>query len=333
MKWAYCLLVIIALILTPVASAQVRYVATKINPPEDAPGLVTAINNNGQVAGWFYADNGNTHSFLWDSGVATDISYSNAPENEAVGINDKTQIVGTIVINDNRHGYSWQDEVLTDIHPSTFRTSIAVAVNETGLIVGSARPGDYRHPVVWAQQDGGVRELRRTVAGITYESGAAFDVNESKQIVGILEDEHEQLPSVATLWDDGSVVDLGTLSNHSSARSINDLNQVVGWSEVNGHYHAFFWENGVMSDIGSIEGKHVYARDINNRRQIVGFAARPNGNKVVPLIWNMGHQMQELNPLIDTPGIRLREVYAINDKGQIIALGKDLQSYLLTPKP
>lgn len=74
-------------------------------------------------------------------------------------------------------------------------------------------------------------------------------------------------------------VDLGTLGGPESvAMGLNDSRQVVGWSSipdctVNGHpcRRAFFWDQGVMIDLGVLPGdEESVARAINDAGMIVG---------------------------------------------------------------
>src|SRR6266498_5004895 len=67
-----------------------------------------------------------------------------------------------------------------------------------------------------------------------------------------------------------TLVELGTLGgNYSEAIAVNDHVQVVGNSEMaGGEYHAFFWENGVMTDLG-IPGHSSSAADNNERGQVL----------------------------------------------------------------
>ena len=77
-----------------------------------------------------------------------------------------------------------------------------------------------------------------------------------------------------------SYLDLGTLGGaHSSALGLNDARQVVGWSEIPGCVtpngfvcrRAFLWEDGVMTDLGTLPGdEESQARAINASGLIVG---------------------------------------------------------------
>jgi probable HAF family extracellular repeat protein len=72
------------------------------------------------------------------------------------------------------------------------------------------------------------------------------------------------------LWEDGTIVDLGTVENdtNSGALDINNRGQVVGWS-TGGEFgdRAFVYENGAMTALG---GYSSQANGINDSGTIVG---------------------------------------------------------------
>jgi probable HAF family extracellular repeat protein len=78
------------------------------------------------------------------------------------------------------------------------------------------------------------------------------------------------------LFRNGQVIDLGLLAPggyEAYAFGINDAGQIAGGSTANGGVHAFLWQNGVMTDIGTLPGGiHSYGYDINGAGHVVGFS-------------------------------------------------------------
>ena len=153
-------------------------------------------------------------------------------------------------------------------------------------------------------------------------------------------------------WIGYEATDLGTLGgrNIGIATGINDRGQVVGYSYVDSNaYHAFLWENGVMTDLGSYDGYAVainnagqvlisggghaflwddgvvteigesWTRAINNRGQVVGFLYLP---ELRFAMWQNG-VITDLGSLDQFEGYALDEIddivaEAVNEHGQVI---------------
>ena len=86
-----------------------------------------------------------------------------------------------------------------------------------------------------------------------------------------------------------SVTDLGTLGGGGSqAGAINNRGQVVGSAyTASGDYHAFLWEDGEMTDLGTLPGgSFSFAQAINNRGQVVGFYSRTASEIQHAILWS-----------------------------------------------
>jgi len=145
------------------------------------------------------------------------------------------------------------------------------------------------------------------------------------------------------LWTGGSLIDLGSLPAGPNvvAQNANERLRIAGgadgastdhdanacWCPSNLDCHSFLWQNGVMTDLGTMGGNSSFAQWINNRGQIVGLsqinAIDPNGevhlcgagpgNQMVrPYLFENG-KFQELGTL----GGYNAAALGINDSGQV----------------
>ena len=71
---------------------------------------------------------------------------------------------------------------------------------------------------------------------------------------------------------------------HSQAHDINNRGQVVGYSYIgSGSPHAFLWEDGEMTDLGTLGGYDSEANGINDRGQVAGFSRTRSGYRYATL--------------------------------------------------
>jgi S-layer protein (TIGR01567 family) len=129
----------------------------------------------------------------------------------------------------------------------------------------------------------------------------------------------------AFIWQNGVMNDLGDLNenysedyieHYSRAEGINDKGQIVGVSSAGvDQLHTFIWQNGLMTDIGTLDHKLCSeASGINENGQIVGYSDDGMGNDMHAFLWLNG-SMTDLGTL---PGGYNNCAYKINDKGQVV---------------
>jgi probable HAF family extracellular repeat protein len=119
----------------------------------------------------------------------------------------------------------------------------------------------------------------------------------------------------AVLYDNGNVVDLGTLNGaaHSVASDLNDQGVVVGTSGG----RSFVWHDGVMEAFGSLANEN--ARAVNNHGDVIGtFVNGGTGTDYRhSYLYQDGVQYDLQDLLAGGGGWRIADVTDINDSGQI----------------
>ena len=77
------------------------------------------------------------------------------------------------------------------------------------------------------------------------------------------------------------IIDLGTLGGperNGVAFAINDRGEAAGYTDTSdGIVHAFWYSNGVRTDLGTFGGGWSMARGVNNLGQVVGYADTAEG--------------------------------------------------------
>jgi probable HAF family extracellular repeat protein len=171
------------------------------------------------------------------------------------------------------HGFRWQDGVLTDLGAlSGGEVSGAAAINAGGWIVGFSQNGEIDpvnggplgRAVLW--KDGGITDLG--TLGTRVESAASY-VKNGGQVVGNA--------TIDTTSDPFAFSGLGPFSSPS---------------------HVFTWKNGVMRDIGTLDGPDSFAAGgCNNERDdlVAGTSftnSSPNADTGLPttdpFLWENG---------------------------------------------
>ena len=224
----------------------------------------------------------------------------------AAALNEVGQVVGTSCMYQSAPWFDrvwrpffWSQGVMTEI--PTLGT--AAAINDAGQVVGGT--------ALWS--GGAVTDFSSVLGGFS----EAHDINNNGQIVGI-----RGTPPAIDRWQSyiydlatASVTDLGHLGGtfRSTAERINDKGHVAGWSSTSdGNIHAFFWQNGVMTDLGGlVDGGSSYGIGINENDEIVGHASVEGGDHA--FLWSDG-TMTDLGTL----GGSFSSAVDINDAGDVV---------------
>jgi len=112
-----------------------------------------------------------------------------------------------------------------------------------------------------------------TLGGAT---SSASGINNNGMIVGKSDtgalDAKGKAIAHAFLWSGGQIHDLGALPGDisSSAAAINDSGQIVGASSNGSRSHAYLYDHGTFTDLGTLGGTNSSAQAINSSGQIVG---------------------------------------------------------------
>ncbi len=225
--------------------------------------------------------------------------------------------------------------------PGGANNSIANAVNSSGVVAGSSGNGlidpssglPAGVATVWEKD----RVIDLGTLGGSFSLAGA--INDHNQVVGFAENNIPDpfnfgglagLPSPtqwrATLWQHGTVRDLGTLEDgtESAAGYVNESGQIAGVSFTNTVVNAstgyptlapFLWENGEMTNLGSLGGLLGFTSGLNNRGQVAGTSNLAGDLTAHPFLWEQG-RLRDLGTL----GGSFGAANAVNDSGEVIGI-------------
>jgi probable HAF family extracellular repeat protein len=255
------------------------------------------------------------------------------------------------------HAFRRQDGAITDLGVLPGGSSSATSwASANGLIVGASQNGETDpllagfpedRAVLW--QNGSIIDLGTLPEG-GYESGAQA-VNNRGQVVGWALDTVPDPYSMALwstvynyytpvypfqerafLWQNGAMQDLGTLGTGTDAyaTAVNERGQVIGISYTNSTPNQaitpcsfgspiptqdpFLWENGKMTDLGTLGGTCGSPGWINSRGRVVGFSDLAGDRVTHPFLWTKALGMQDLGTL----GGSMGGATMINDSGVVV---------------
>lgn len=205
-------------------------------------------------------------------------------------------LLGAAASSGGEAGGHW---IVTDLGPGA-----AVDVNESGQVVGGGS---------WIWQDG-TRTQLGTLGG---PRSSVLAINDRGQVIGG-STTAKPVEGHGFLWQSGRMIDVHPVR----PRAINNRGQIVGSGTVTGgREHALLWQNGKVTDLGTLGGPTSIALAINDRGQIVGNAdtrkkAR-NGSWIAhAFLWQHG-KMRDLGTL-GGAYVAGSGAVDINERGQVV---------------
>jgi probable HAF family extracellular repeat protein len=169
----------------------------------------------------------------------------------AVAINDRGQVIGNATTAGEARllGYVYAQGKMTAIAADGFQNSFASAINNAGLVTGAVMMGNsMQERQAYTYQDGVMTIIP---VGGAFSEGVAL--SSDGRVVGNVTQQNGN--NELFVYANGEVTLIGGLPTRnpdlpvfSEAQGINAKGQVVGRT-LTDEYHAFVYENGVITDL------------------------------------------------------------------------------------
>jgi probable HAF family extracellular repeat protein len=301
---------------------EVRYTVIDLGSLGGTYSQAFYVNDKGVTSGEASLADGNWHAVLWQGPFKRDLGTLGGLSSSVFGSpNAIGQVVGA------------SETSKSDPNGEDFCGFQASGAPSSGTCLG----------FLW---DRGSMTPLPTLGG---HNGAASMINNRGEVAGNAENttpdstcppyspaegQYQVLQDKPVVWKNGQIEELPTYGGDPDgfAIAINDSGQVAGasgvcstYNEVNGFYlspvHALLWENGAVTDLGSLGGAFGnQAHNMNNRGQVVGVSDLAGDAVFHGFLWSQRTGMQDVPPL---PGDTYSVALSINDAGQVGGVSLD----------
>ncbi len=272
MKFSQALLVVIATGVSPFAAhAQVTlaplsgHTYTALSLPQSLAATnvqLFGVNDQNQVAGLSYEENGTVKGFIYSQGSYTQISVPSFANTAVFDINNNGQIIGTT--GNGNLGQQSQGFLLSAASYQLFSIPgsthfVPQSINDTGRIAGQSDNSAFSY-------DSGTFSTL-TLPG--NPSAYATGINNGNRIVGFSQ-------SSGFLYSDGTYSFVSVPGATSTAATdINFAGEIVGTFADGGHTHSYFLSGGNFYEIAFPGASDTWVNGINSSGTITGFYALP----------------------------------------------------------
>jgi len=302
MKRITILIVFLCTCLASVAGAQdpLRYTVQDLGTLGGTFSFAGGITNNGLVEGVSTLPGDTSlHALLWQKPTGmTDLGTLGGPNSEGYGLNESGEVVGeseASALDPNGEDFCgfgthliclpfiWRHGVMTPLPLLGGNNGFATRVNNQGQAVGNA---EYNTP----------------------DPTCVFRIG-------------------VVVWENGKIIKiLPPLPGDPDATpyAINDWGQVTGASgdcSSSDPLHAVLWQDGKVTNLGSLGGTRSVGIDINNQGQVVGNSWLTGQTAYHAFLWQKRTGMIDLGTLSG-------DVYStgdgINGEGQVVGGSYDI---------
>jgi len=314
------------------------YIAIDLGTLGGAKSLALGINKNNEVVGATQTADGLWHAFLWANGQMNDLGVlPGFDESYAQSVNITRQVVGQSLTLDrlSSRAFAWSGGVRTDLGTLGGDGAKAFGINGASHAVGTSQLGNGRwRAFVWRNN-----QMTNLSALPGHVASGALAITDSELITGWSEDAGGN--RVAVYWTSDQIHEIASLGGtHAEATAGNRDNTIVGYGDTgNEETHAFMWEDGLLTDLGTFPvGGDSHAYSINILREVVGDAFLPGAGETQAVLWRPGRTIQNVNTLLPPASgwDSLLTATGISDSGHICGTGRTnsgaSHAYLLVPK-
>lgn len=277
-------------------------------PTNDSPKFAVAndIGEDGSIVGIRFrfdqGDNQDPHAMVWPAsggvmdlgpGVGLSVSAEGTVVGSRFDFDNSGPFNSQAVVWTRTLGRTWDKGQLLPRLPNGHGT-VAQGISPGGnIVVGvAADDSDVQHAVKWRLVGGQWQAPTLLHGGIG--SVVALSVNASGDVTGqgFPCEEFFGCPQQTMFWPStGGRLDLGALGIHESIHiaGLSNSAEVVGFATTpDFRQFAFMWrpKAGTVIDLGTLLGDEgSEARDINNRKQVVGASFGPLGTRAI--LWRV----------------------------------------------